>query len=65
MEYREMAGELGVPAYDRVPAVADNRHFIGGLKNLVKAALTAPVDAIVSGSGRRECAPDCGCCPNI
>jgi len=65
MEYREMAGELGVPAYDRAPAVGDNSHFIDGLKNLVKAASSSPTDAIVSGSGRRDCPPDCGCCPNI
>jgi len=80
MEYRELAGELGVPAYGRVPAVGDDRHFIDGLKNLTLAACDtlnglaggpdnetgrAAADAILSGSGRRDCPPDCGCCPNV
>lgn len=76
MEYREMARELGVPAYGRAPAVGDNSHFIDALKRLVEAAAaslngadneTGPVAAygIWSGSGRRDCPPDCGCCPNI
>jgi len=39
IDYRHLAGELGVPAYVRVPTVGTHKQFIHGLANLVKAAL--------------------------
>jgi ferrochelatase len=39
IDYRRLAGELGVPAYIRVPTVGTHPQFIHGLANLVKAAL--------------------------
>jgi len=39
MEYREMAGRLGVPGYHRVPAVGTEEDFMDGLAGLVRTAL--------------------------
>ncbi|MBT5013691.1 MAG: ferrochelatase [Rhodospirillaceae bacterium] len=69
MEYREMAAQLGVPEYARVPTVCDNPHFIGGLTKLVERAIAmesgpASGNGILSGSGERDCPTDCQSCPN-
>ena len=67
IEYRELAESLNVPAYIRVPAVADDAAFIGGLKDLVAQALnkgdSGELTGITSGDGKRACATDCPACP--
>jgi len=42
IEYAKLAGESGVPAYVRVPALGVHPDFIAGLAGLVRAARTAP-----------------------
>ena len=54
IEYRHRAEQAGVPGYVRVPAVAEHPLFIGGLANLVGAALGHP-----SGICKRGSASDC------
>ncbi len=67
IEYRDLAESLGVTAYERVPTVSDDGVFIGGLKNLVLAALnggdSAAAPAISSGDGKRMCPQSCPTCP--
>jgi len=67
IEYRELAESLNIPAYIRVPTVADDAAFIGGLKDLVGRALnggdSAEFTAITSGDGKRACTTDCPACP--
>jgi len=67
IEYRELAESLNVTTYIRVPAVADDAAFIGGLKDLVGQALiggdSGDRAGITSGDGNRACATDCPTCP--
>ncbi|HER26799.1 MAG TPA: ferrochelatase, partial [Rhodospirillales bacterium] len=64
MEYRKIAGELGVAAYERVPTVSDEPAFMAALKELVVEALKGgPGPAITTGNGARVCAADCPACP--
>jgi ferrochelatase len=39
IEYRHLAGEVGVPFYVRVPTVGTHPLFIRGLANLVRSVL--------------------------
>jgi ferrochelatase len=58
IEYRKLAESSGVPLYLRVPTVSHGATFIGGLADLVVAAVTADQAdgaAVASGSGRRIC----------
>jgi protoporphyrin/coproporphyrin ferrochelatase len=63
IDYRAKAAQLGVPAYVRVPTVGTAREFIGGLAELVEAAIANP-ETVSPQSGARLCAPafvGCGC----
>jgi ferrochelatase len=62
IEYRELADSLGIPAYVRVPAVAEHPAFIGALADLVRGRL-ADGPALDSGPGRRICPAACARCP--
>lgn len=60
IEYRHLAEDAGVPAYERVPAVATAPAFIDGLAGLVRRALAS--GGVVSESGGRICPGGCGRC---
>ena len=55
IEYRHLADANGATAYVRVPAVGTHPAFIGGLANLVNAALGRAA-AVQPGSGHQHCA---------
>ena len=55
IEYKKLAGEIGVPSYDRVPALGTNDAFIKGLKEIVERAL-----AREAGSGQSPCSDEGG-----
>jgi len=62
IEYRELAETSGVPFYLRVPTVGSGGAFIGGLAELVAAAVAreeiegpATGSAVMSGAGGRIC----------
>jgi len=61
-ECRALAGEVGVPYFVRVPAVAANCTFIHGLGDLVQKALGQ--GAICSDDGPRHCPHEFSQCPN-
>jgi len=67
IDYRELAESLGVPAYVRVPTVADDAAYISGLRDLVLGAVnggdTGAPPAITSGGDKRVCPPGCPVCP--
>jgi ferrochelatase len=54
IEYRHLADANGAAAYVRVPAVGTHQAFIGGLANLVNAALASDA-AVQPGSGQHYC----------
>jgi ferrochelatase len=54
IEYRHLADETGAAAYVRAPAVGTHPAFIGGLANLVTAALGRD-GAVQPGSGQQSC----------
>jgi protoporphyrin/coproporphyrin ferrochelatase len=54
IEYRHLAEQNGAAAYIRVPAVGTHPAFIGGLANLVSAALGKDA-AVQPGSGQQYC----------
>lgn len=54
IEYRHLAEQNGAAAYVRVPAVGTHPAFIGGLANLVTAALERE-GAVQAGSGQQHC----------
>jgi ferrochelatase len=61
IEYRKVAGEVGVPFFRRVDTVGTASSFIGTLAGLVgNPSIT---NDIASGAGQRICSPDCGACP--
>jgi len=62
VEYREIASQLQIPAYVRVPAVGTNERFIRGLADVVEAVLrrsTAPAPP----GNQRLCPMETGRCP--
>jgi len=61
-ECRELADQVGVPYFVRVPAVAANCTFIHGLGDLVRKTLRQ--DAICSDDGPRRCPHQFSQCPN-
>ena len=61
-EYRDLAGESGVPVYRRAATVGTDPAFISGLAALVRRAL-ASSEAVMPGSGGRPCGKDDGDCP--
>jgi ferrochelatase len=61
IEYRKLAGDVGVPYFRRVPAVATAPSFIETLAGLV---LKQPgVGDLMSDAGTRICPGSCGACP--
>lgn len=62
IEYRHLAEGAGVPAYERVPAVATHPAFIAGLAGLVRGVL-AQDTALWADGGCRRCAADRSGCP--
>ena len=61
-DYRKLAQESGVPAYERVATVGTTPAFIAGLARLVRQRLAAAVP-LASGEGPRRCSADRRCCP--
>ena len=59
---RELASQVGVPHFVRVPAVASQCTFINGLGDLVKRALRQ--GSVCSDEGRRHCPHEFVQCPN-
>lgn len=65
IDYRRLAGEYGVPAYVRVPAVGTHPMFIGGLADRVRAILAEPQVAICHGAKAMPCGSQHRGCPLI
>ena len=68
IEYRNLAEQSGVPLYLRVATVGSGRAFVGGLADLVAAAVAGDLEDVPavgsgSGSGARTCPAACGRCP--
>jgi len=70
IEYRSMAEDLNLPAYIRVPTVAEHPDFISGLKELALKAINAVKTGdkhteleITSGTGNKDCPGLFGKCP--
>ncbi|HTJ63597.1 MAG TPA: ferrochelatase [Alphaproteobacteria bacterium] len=59
IEYRKLAGEVGVPFFRRVDTVATAPSFIETLADLV--GKQSAVDDVISGAGERICPGDCSC----
>lgn len=57
IEYRHMAGELGAPAFVRVPALGAAPDFVQALAASVRNALAGEL-AVCSGEGKRLCPAD-------
>ncbi|MFQ5783654.1 MAG: ferrochelatase [Alphaproteobacteria bacterium] len=62
IEYRKLAGECGVPAYHRVPALGTGKEFITALDGLVRHALSGP-PGLCSQARRRLCPAGFSRCP--
>lgn len=63
IEYKELATEVGIKTYVRVPTVATHGDFIGGLAGLVAAALERDGDPCPQGGGPRVCNAFAQACP--
>ena len=63
VEYRELAGRLGVPGYFRVQTVGTDDVFVSGLAAIVAEAL-ARGTGVTRERGGRLCPKECGACPN-
>jgi len=66
IEYRELAEQNGVPLYLRLPTVGNGDAFVGGLADLVAAAVAAgdgDGPGIASGAGGRICPHAHSRCP--
>ena len=61
--YRQLAKQVGVPWYGRVPTVGVNEAFIAGLTRLVHHAASA-TETTCSQSGQRLCPSGFGNCPH-
>ena len=62
IQYRDLAHELKVPHYVRVPALGVQEDFIGGLAGLVEAALGSE-KVLCPADGARLCPAGYGKCP--
>jgi protoporphyrin/coproporphyrin ferrochelatase len=62
VEFKHLAGQVGVPTYLRAPTVSVADAFIGGLARLAIQGF-AKGDRIASAAGVRICPRDCGNCP--
>ncbi len=63
LEYRELAHELGIPGFYRVPAVGDHPRFIQGLADTVRTRLTQP-ERLRSNEGGSLCPGAFSKCPH-
>ena len=63
IEYRKLAAEHGVPAYERVPALGTEPGFIAALADLVRQALGRPAGSTAPDGGRRLCPAAFRRCP--
>ena len=63
IEYAELAHEVGVPHYVRVPTVSTHREFIAGLAALTRSALAGGRQAPASETGGRLCPAQWTGCP--
>jgi ferrochelatase len=61
-EYRTLAGEVGCPVFLRAPTPGVAEAFIGGLADLVLAALDRP-GTVESACGGRWCPAAWSACP--
>ncbi|MGH6991355.1 MAG: ferrochelatase, partial [Stellaceae bacterium] len=61
IEYRRLAGEVGVPSYLRAPTVSTNPRFIDALAALARRGFAA-TPAVQSGAGGRLCPHPFGKC---
>lgn len=62
VDYRKLAGEVGVPYFSRVPTVGTHPRFIDGLVRLIQGA-QADMEKIMSGGGERICRQEGSACP--
>jgi ferrochelatase len=62
IEYRHLAATVGVPYFERVPAVGDSPDFIGALAAIVHKTISNGL-AIASGCGDRLCPASHRACP--
>jgi ferrochelatase len=63
IEYRAMAGELGVPYFSRVPTVSSHPDFVRGLAETVRALARGNPRAQSAGQDGPACPAGCGKCP--
>jgi protoporphyrin/coproporphyrin ferrochelatase len=63
IEYRHLAGAVGVPSYVRVETVGTAPDFIAGLARLVRQAQETAPNLLCSDKGDRLCPADFGRCP--
>ena len=63
MDYRELAAEQGVPAYERVRTVNEDAEFIEGLAKMVRRAIDGEM-RICCGYTGRVCRADRSRCPS-
>jgi ferrochelatase len=61
-DYRKLAADSRVPAYERAATVGTTPTFIAGLARLVEERLAQDLP-LASGEGPRRCSPDRRCCP--
>ncbi len=57
IEYKELANELGVESYDRVPAIGTHPMFVSGLGDLVRKACSRGVTSPYGGAGGTRICP--------
>jgi ferrochelatase len=62
IEYRKLAGEVGVPYFVRVPTVSSAPSFVAALAELVNE-VSASNSACLPGDGHRICPGSCTRCP--
>jgi ferrochelatase len=60
IEYREMADELGIKGYERVPALGAEEHYIAALAEICRNAKT---EHTAADTGGRLCPPEFTKCP--
>ena len=63
IEYRELAEQLGVPGYLRVPALGTDAGFIESLAELVRQARASESEEILSATSNRLCPGPYSDCP--
>jgi len=63
IEYRKLADDNGVPAYERVPALGVHEDFITALANEVRGALARSAGSVAPAGGVRLCPGQWRGCP--